>query len=168
MRKIGCVLAALCLVLCCTGTAFADATVITAEVPQPSYSLNIPSGGAMGYRQETCEVAVPTVTAASGFREGMGLKLSVSYSGSFSSPGVSTVIPYRFAFRTAEGEMGWNSGDCLYFSRTEDGGLTSNGHTAAGTVPTAICLYVTQADWQAAYPGSYAAVINYGAAVTME
>lgn len=168
MRKIGCVLAALCLVLCCSGTAFADSTVITVEVPQPSYQLSIPSGSAMGYGDASCTLGVPTVTAASGFREGMGLKLSVSYSGSFSSPGVSSVIPYRFAFRTGNGELGWNSGDCLYFSRTEDGGLTPNGHTAEGAVPEAILLYVSPADWQTAYPGSYAAVINYSASVTME
>lgn len=168
MRKFLSIFSALVLAACCCGAAAAESTVITAEVPQPSYELTIPSGGAMGYGQEVCEVGVPSVTSASGFREGMGLCLSVSYSGSFSCPEVTTVIPYRFALRSGDGEIHWDSGDCLYFSRTEEGGLECSGHTAEGAVPTAICLYVSPADWQSAYPGSYAAVIHYSAAVTMD
>ena len=124
-----------------------------------------PSDLKIDYQAENCTLSVPTVTESSGFKEGMCLKVAVSYSGKFTCPDVNTVIPFVFKMVTAEGSAEWSSGDCLIFDRTENGGVNTNGRTSGGAVPTGMFLAFSAADWEAAYPGNYVTVITYTASV---
>ena len=165
MKRICLLLLSLCMLLCMPLTAAATSTTITVEVPEPDYHLSIPSDLEIDYQAENCMLGIPTVTESSGFKEGMYLKVAVSHNGKFTCPDVSTEIPYVFRMVTAEGSSEWSSGDCLIFDRTESGGVSTNGHTSGGTVPTGMSLTFSASDWEAAHPGNYATVITYTASI---
>lgn len=166
MRKATAILTAILIILFLPVTAFAATTTISVEVPEPSYQLNIPSDMTIAYKDASCSLSVPTVSCASDFKEGMGLKVSVSYSGVFTCEGVATTIPFSFAMIVGGTVQAWTSGNCLYFDRTEDGGIISNGRTETGTVPTAMALSITDAAWDAAFPGRYTTSITYMSSYT--
>lgn len=166
MKKSVFVFFALLLLAMLPAAADADSTVLTLEIPQPSYQLNIPSGTGLAYGQQRCELAVPTVRSASDFKEGMALRVAVSYSGCFTGEGGE--IPYSLAMTDGADETGWNSGDCLIFDATAEGGLRTNGRTPGGMVPNGMVVTVAPSAWEAAYPGSYTAAITYSAAISKD
>lgn len=149
----------LLLLLSLAPVATAETTTLTVDVPAPDYELNIPASVTVNYQAETCQLAVPTVTGGDG-QEGLGLQVTITSSGVFTCPDLSTTIPFTLTLTGAEG---WQSGDSLYFSRIESGVA---GVTADGAQPTAMVLSFRSEDWDAALPGTYTATITYTATFT--
>lgn len=145
--------------------AFAASTVITAEVPAPSYELSIIKSMELGYGDKGADMSAPEIINSSGFKEGTGLKVSISYSGAFTCEGVETTIPYTFALVTSDefysgNYANWQSGDCLYYYRTEDGGVSQRGCRESGE-NVSMLLTIVPGAWEAVLPGKYATTINY-------
>ena len=155
----------LCMILLIPLNASAETTTITVEIPEPSYQLTIPSDLTISYRADTCTLAVPTVSNASGFKEGMYLKLAVSYTGKFSCATATTEIPFSFHMGTSSGTNLWTSGECLTYARNEDGSISSSGTASNGETPTSMVLSISEAAWEAAFPGVYTTAITFSASL---
>lgn len=166
MRKTAAILLAVLCIVFLPVTASAETTTISVDVPAPSYQLNIPSDMAIQYKDAGCLLSVPAISDASGFKENMGMKVSISYSGAFTCAGVSSTIPFTLSMVVNDTAQPWASGDCLYFARTEDGGMSSNGYTEAGACPSSMRLSIADAAWEAAFPGHYTASIAFDVSYT--
>lgn len=173
MKRISCCLLTLLLtlsfMLILPLSASADSTTITVEVPTPSYELVITPDFDLEYKAKGADIGLPTITNASGFREGSGLQVSISHTGVFTCPEASTTIPFTFSLPTAaEFDAGafpaWNSGDCLYFYYTEGGSVTQEGCKITGEKPVTMWLTIADGAWDNLLPGKYATTITYNVA----
>ena len=165
MKRVWVAVLVMLLVLTMPTTVFATSTVITAEVPAPSYELSIIKSIDLEYGSKGIDMSAPEIIHSSGFKEGTGLKVAISYSGAFTCDGVETTIPYSLALVTSdEFDSGnfenWQSGDYLYYYRTEDGGVSQRGCRESGENVSMLMTIVPGA-WEAALPGKYATIINY-------
>ena len=165
MKRFLSILLLLCMILLVPLHASAETTTITVEVPAPSYQLTIPSDMTITYQADKCTLAVPTVSNASGFKEGMYLSVAVSFSGKFSCPTTTTEIPYSFYMETSSGTNLWTSGECLTFVRQDDGSVSSSGTFSNGEAPTSMMLSISDAAWGAAFPGVYTTAIIFSASL---
>lgn len=173
MKRITCHILALLMILALPLVlplnTYATSTTITVEVPEPSYELQITPDFDLGYKAKGADIGLPTITNASGFQEGSGLKVSISHTGAFTCPEASTTIPFTFSLPSSEEfDAGtfpeWNSGDYLYFYYVEGGSVSNEGCKITGEKPMTMWLTIADGAWDTLLPGKYATTITYDVA----
>ena len=165
MRKIISIMIISCVLFSLPFQTNAESTTIKVEVPTPDYQMSIPSDMTIPYQAENCSLNMPTIIQSTGFKQGMYLKVAINYSGAFTSSTASTTIPFTFNMVAGDNPIAWNSGEILIFDRTDIGGVNTHGRTSNGEVPTEMVLSISDAAWEAAFPGIYTTVITFTASL---
>lgn len=168
MKKILALILATLTVVSCSMVAFASETVLTVNVPEAKYTLNIPANQTITFGSEETNIGSVSVTNSSGFAVGKSLYVTVTYD-AFKCEGVSTKIPFKMAF-TYVNELTYpkyvNSGDEIEFPGKSNGkcyeypqfenSLDDHKNT---------WVLIDSSDWGKTLSGEYSATITFSAKV---
>lgn len=143
----------------------------TANVPTPSYTLNIPAEQTVAFGASSHTLALPTVSGSSGFAEGQSIALSVSCT-AFTCETVSTTIPFTLKAVTLDGTQYAPEAGTLCYRGEADGSAAATPSLVlpeSGAVELAqLMLLFAPADWQRALGGEYTASITFQTQVVTE
>ena len=143
----------------------ADTTTLTTTVPSATYTLSIPSDQIVPFGTESMDIGIVKVTEAAGFAEGKNIQVDFEYS-PFSSPNVSTTIPYTISYKTSNDSfifsenrlifLGGDSGSVRSYPYT----VGSNGGTTGKDITTMV-IEMSSRNWGKALAGEYSTTITF-------
>lgn len=167
MKRIVYVLLALILVFSLAISVSAESTTLTIDVPNPSYTLNVPANQAIAYLASETSIGGITVTDTSGFASRHILSVGVSYDGCFACPSNASQIFYSLKCKGigSETRYDFSSGSCVNFTANSDGTLSSRPTLPDGTPADEFVVVIDTSCWDAALGGTYTTTITYTASI---
>ena len=165
MRRTIYLLLALTLVFSLAISVSAESTTLTIEVPEPSYTLNVPASQSIAYLASEASIGGITVTNTSGFASRHVLSVGVTYDGCFACPNNAVPIFYSLKCKGlgSDTRYDFSSGSCVNFTTNSDGTLNSRPTLPDGTPADEFIVVIDTSCWDAALGGTYTTTITYTA-----
>lgn len=159
----------LALVICMSFPMTAHAsgsTVISTDVPELVYTLNIPANSSVAYRATSHDIGNVTITDSIGFSEDHDVSVAVDFTPAFTSDTTDTIIPYALTLYKEREEASTltknlNPGDSLIFEGLADGAVNQYARIPNGakyayvSAPGGLRLSINSDDWRKASGGEY-------------
>lgn len=173
MKKINVILMVLAIVMLFPITVYGSgSTILSTNVPEQTYTLNIPANQSVVYGETLSRIGNVTVTDSTGFSAGQNVSVVVDYSSKFTSITTDTTIPYRLSLYKEQEEAdtltkGLNPGDSLIFERMPDGTVRQYARIPAGpkyayvSEPGGLRLEIDSNDWGKASGGEYSTTLTF-------
>lgn len=161
--------------------AIANTTTLTTNVPDATYTLNIPADQPVDYNTLRKNIGNVTITNAEHFAAGKNLEVTVAYT-AFTCPEVNTTIPfglfkyYESSSFTKHIEVknndvlvfkGFSNADACIEQYSQISGTNAQGNDVTVDMQ-GLYLKIDGADWGKALAGDYKATITFTAAVVVE
>lgn len=158
-----------------------NTTTLTTEVPNATYTLNIPADQTIDFGALETDIGFASITDSKNFAVGKNVKVTIEFT-PFTCEGVSTTIPYTLTVKDSDYSyktLPLKSGDSVTFTGKADGTVGSRvylgEYTANQSPPKTYHMYAdscllktNSADWGKALAGTYTATITFTAEVVAE
>lgn len=167
MKRITFVVLALALVFSMAISASAESTTLTIQVPEPSYTLNVPASQSIDYLASEASIGGVTVTNTSGFASRHVLSVGITYDGCFTCPNNASPIFYSLKCKGigSDTRYDFSSGSCVNFTTNSDGTLNSRPTLPDGTPADEFIVVIDTSCWDSALGGTYTTTITYTASI---
>ena len=114
MRKFIALVLAMTMVFSMAVVASAEnTTTLTTNVPSATYTLSIPADQVVPFGTESMDIGIVKVTESAGFAVGKNLQVDFEYE-PFSSPNVSTTIPYTISYKTSNDSFNFSENRLIF------------------------------------------------------
>lgn len=167
MKRITFGVLALALVFSMVISASAESTTLTIQVPEPSYTLNVPASQSIDYLASEAFIGGVTVTNTSGFASAHEVWVQVTYSGQFGTPQYATAINYSLKCKGHDSDTRYDfsSGSNVVFTANSDGTLNSRPRLLDGSPADEFIVVIDTSCWDTALGGTYTTTITYQASI---
>ena len=186
MKKAIALLLAVMLVVSMAPAAFASTTTLTTNVPDATYTFEIPANTPIDYNALDTSIGYVHVTESAGFAVGKNLQITIEYGPFVNTANSESTIPYRLYAdntdiltdnkRVTDHDGGsWSrllkSGDSIIIKGTNEGTVrrwADNANTSAGNYIGDLGVLINSSDWGKALGGDYTSTITFTAKVVQE
>ena len=170
MRKFIALVLAMTMVFSMAVVASAEnTTTLTTNVPSATYTLSIPADQVVPFGTESMDIGIVKVTESAGFAVGKNLQVDFEYE-PFSSPNVSTTIPYTISYKTSNDSFNFSENRLIFLGRDSTTvnsypyTVGSNGGTTGKDITTMV-INIYEKDWGKALAGEYTTNIVFTAEI---
>lgn len=186
MKKTIALLLAVMLVVSIAPAAFASTTTLTINVPDATYTFDIPADTTIEYNALDTSIGYVHVTESAGFAVGKNLQITIEYGPFVNTTSPEATIPYRLwgndTTNLNDTTRVTNHYSSSYDKKLESGASIVFKGTNAGTVQRLanndahsdsdyigdLGIIISSRDWGKAIGGEYTSAITFTAKVVQE
>ena len=179
MKKAIALLLAVMLVVSMAPAAFASTTTLTTNVPDATYTFEIPANTPIDYNALDTSIGYVHVTESAGFAVGKNLQITIEYGPFVNTANSESTIPYVLYADdtdiltdnkrvTYHGSKLLKSGYSIIFEGTNEGTVRRLADNANGKFIGDLGVCINSSDWGKALGGDYTSTITFTAKVVQE